>query len=111
MLGSDGSVIKSGRDGVGERDLPCLILQHVGVGALQNARGSTVEARCVAAQLGTPAARLDTDQADTRLIDKVVKRAHRVGPSPYACKHSIRQTGFLFQDLLFDLLSDHAMKI
>ncbi len=111
MLRPDGGVVQAGGDRVGQRDLASIVLQEVRVGALQHAGASAVEAGGVAAQRRATAARLDADQPDTRLIDKVIERANRIGPATHAGQHCRRQPGFLLQDLLLDLLPDHAMKV
>ena len=47
---------------MGLRDLAVLILQHVGIGALQNAGSAAAEAGRVLAQRGSAAAGFDADE-------------------------------------------------
>ncbi len=49
MLRSYRSIVQAGGDGVGQGDLPGIILQHVGIGTLQHAGAATTEARGVVA--------------------------------------------------------------
>jgi len=64
MLGADGGVIEARRDGVGGGDLAVLILQNVGLDAMQHAEVAfrrAGEARGVAMAVEALAAGLDTD--------------------------------------------------
>src|ERR1700722_136102 len=63
MLGADGGVIEPGGDGVCERDLAVLILQHVGEGSLQYARCAALETGCVFAERRSTASCFHADQA------------------------------------------------
>ncbi len=66
VLGADRRIVEAGRDRVGLRDLPLVVLEHQGAGAVQHAEPAAVEARGVLAQARAAAARLDADQAHAR---------------------------------------------
>ena len=62
VLGPDGRIVETRRDGMRERDLAVFILQHIGVGALQHSRRAALEPRRVLAQRRAAAAGLDADE-------------------------------------------------
>src|SRR5580693_8239245 len=75
MLGANGGVVEACRDGMRSRDLSILILQNVGIGALQDSRLAAAKTRCMLAQFGAAAASLDADQPNLLLWNEFVKRA------------------------------------
>ena len=84
MLGADGGVVESGGDGVRQRDLSVLVLQHVGVGSLQHPGAAAFEARRVLAERVAAAAGLDADQLHLRVLDELVERADGVRSAAHA---------------------------
>ena len=62
VLGTDHGVVEPGGDGMGQRDLPVLILQEVAVSALENAGGASAIARRVLAERIAAAAGFDADE-------------------------------------------------
>ena len=95
VFGADGGVVESGGDGVGEGDLAVVILQDVGVGALQNAWCATTEARGVIAEVRTAATGFDADEANVFVRDKFEKCTDRVGAATDAGDDHDWAGGFL----------------
>ena len=68
VFGSDGGVIETGGNGVGEGDLAVVILQQVAAGALENAGGSAGEAGGVVAEFVAASAGFDADELDAVVV-------------------------------------------
>jgi hypothetical protein len=100
VLRADGGVVETGRDGVRQRDLAVFILQHVGIGALQHAGRSALEARRVIAERLAAAAGFDADQANFLSSGELVERADGIRSAADAGDDRGRQTAFFLQNLL-----------
>ena len=74
VLGADGGVVEAGGDGVRQRDLAVVVLQHVAVGAVQHAGQPAGEARGVLAECSAAAAGFDADQFDVASSMKARRR-------------------------------------
>src|SRR4051794_26435082 len=111
MLGADGCVVESGRDGVGGRDLAVVILKHIGISALQDARSTTAETCGMLAERGTAASGFDPDEPHLAILEELVECADSVGTAADAGDDGRRQSAFLLQYLFFDFNTDAAMKV
>ena len=84
VFGADGGVIEAGGNGMGGGDLAVIVLQHIGVSALEDAgsrAGETLvggQARGVFAKTLAAAAGLDTNHFHVRVIEKFVEQADGV---------------------------------
>ena len=67
MLGPDRRIIEPGRDRPAVADLPVLVLQHIGLGAVQYAGPAAKQGRAMLAAVEAPARRLDADQPNLRI--------------------------------------------
>ena len=84
VLGSDGRVVESGGDGVGEGDLSGGVLQQIRVGSLQDAGAASafgVEAGGVLAEGVAAASGFDADERDAGVVEEGVEDADGVGAS------------------------------
>ncbi len=99
VLGSDGGVVKSGGNGVGEGDLAVVILQDIGIGSLEDARCSAAEACSVLSETRAAATGFDADEADVFIRNELVKGADGVGAAADTGDDGSGQAVFLLEDL------------
>ena len=91
VLGADHGVIQAGGNGVGERDLAVAVLQHVAVGALQDAGRSAAKTRRVFAHGVAAAAGFDADQLHRAIGQEGVEDADGVRAAAHAGEDGVRQ--------------------
>src|ERR1700681_4808478 len=94
-----------------ERDLAELILQHVGISSLKNARRSATETGCVVAQCFATSTGLDSYELDCLIFNEVVEDADRVRSSTNADDDRGREFALCLLNLCAGFSSDHAMEI
>ena len=92
MLWSDAGVIEPSGDGVGLDDLSVVVLDELGVAAVQHT-GPTVHHGCaVVAQAGTASAGFHTDQRDVGVGDEGVEETNGVGAATDTGHREVRQS-------------------
>ena len=111
MLGPDTRVVQTRRDRVGFDGLTVLVLQQIGVRALESAGRSSGECGCVPAGFDPVASRLVTDQAYTRVVDERVEDTDRVGSATHTGDDRLGQPARLIQHLCAGLESDHPLEV
>ena len=80
-------IVQAGGDGVGQRNLPGIVLQYVGIGTLQHAGAATTEACGVVAQPEASSTGFDANEPDMGLVYEIVECANRIGTAAYAGQH------------------------
>ncbi len=103
-------VVEARRDRVGVLDLAVLVLQEVGLVAVEHARapaGDGGGVQLVEAMAG----RLDADQAHALVVEERVEHADGVGAAADAGDHRIGKTAFHLQHLLAGLRADHRLEV
>src|SRR5215475_824313 len=93
------------------RNLPRLVLEHIGIGALQDAGRSTSKTRCMLSQVGTASASFHANQSHLLVRKKLVEDPHCIRASTNAGNYGIWESPSLFKDLLASFATDAAMKI
>src|SRR6185369_1906437 len=96
------SHLASRPDCVSRSDLSVVVLQHVTHRSLQHAWPSTtssIETRCVLAQLITQTTCFHTDHFDRRVREKRMKEPDGIRTATDTGNQSIRQSTFMFEDL------------
>src|SRR5665213_4611451 len=111
MLGTDGSIIEAGGDGMGKGDLAVRILQHVREGSLQHARKPALKAGRVLAKRSAATAGVHADKADLAVGNEFVECADGVRSATYTGDDNRWQLAFLLQNLLLHLNADAAMEV
>src|ERR1700738_1243784 len=111
VLGADARIVQSCGNGMAFDGLPVLTLQQVGERSLEGAGRATCERRGVPAGFDTITRRLETHQANARIIDESVEDPDRICPSAHAGSHGVRQSTCLRHDLRARLQTDHALKV
>ncbi len=117
VFGADGGVIETGGNGMSGGDLAVLVLQHVGVSALEDAGARTGEtlvggqACGVFAKTLAAAARLDAHHFYVRVLEKFVEEADRVGAATDAGVKMGGQALFGGENLRASFAADDGLKI
>src|SRR5580658_6562711 len=94
-----------------QRNLPVLILQHIGEGALQHTGRSAAKTDGMFAEFSPAPAGFNADQAHVSVCDELVEGADGIRAAAYAGNNGSWQAAFLFEDLLFHLDADAAMEV
>ena len=105
------SVVQACRDGVGLGNLSVLVLQHVGVGSLEDPRLPAAEARRVITQVRTATARLDSHHGHRFIFQEGMEEPDGIAAPSDTGHQGVRQSAFPFQNLLAGLPSDHRLKV
>src|SRR5205085_8060897 len=87
MLRTYGRIVEPGGDRVRRSYLARFILQDVRISALQDARQSTAKSCCMFAQSFAATARFNADEANSLVLQELVKNANGVRPSSNAGAH------------------------
>src|SRR3954468_21889096 len=113
MLGTDGGVIQSGRDGMSKRDLSGVVLQNVGESPLQHAGSAALErkARGMLAEFFSASTGFHADELYLLLWNEFIEHADSVRPAANAGDHSRWKLAFGFQDLFFRFARDHSVEV
>ena len=110
VLGADARVVEAGGDRMRLEDLPLLVRQHGGEGAVQDPGAPGHQGRSVAS-VEPLAAGLDTDQLDPLVVDEGDEGADRVRSAPDAGDHARRQRSLGGQRLLSRLVADPPLQV
>src|ERR1019366_5058137 len=108
-LRADRRIVQPGGDRVRGCYLAGLVLQHVGIRSLQNARRAAAETGRVLAERFAPAAGFDSDEFDFLVFEEVVENADRVRSSADTGDDGVGKFAFGFADLDAGFASDDAM--
>ena len=111
VLRPDSRIVEAGRDRMGVRDLPVLVLEEVGAVAMQHARRAAGERGGMLPALQPPPCRLHADDAHIRLIQEGMEQAYGVRAAADAGDHRVRQPPLGFHDLRAHLVSDNALEV
>ena len=90
MLRTYRGIIQTRRDRVRGRYLPGLVLEHVRVGALQDARRSATEARSVLAEPVSVPAGLHADQLNLFVFEEIMENSDGIRTPTNAGDNRIR---------------------
>ncbi|CAM5639734.1 hypothetical protein SAURM35S_06328 [Streptomyces aurantiogriseus] len=111
VLGADARVVQTGRDRVRLGDLPLVVLEDVGPGAVQDAGVARGQGRRVLAGLDAVTRRLAADEAHVRVRDEGVEEADGVGAAADAGDGGVGQPARALQDLAARLDADDAVEV
>ena len=89
MFGSDGRIIESGTDGMGQFDLSVLILQNVSLTPLEHAEFSAFKTSGMLAPGDAASTGFHTHQADGLVFQEIEEETNRIGASPDTGDHFI----------------------
>src|SRR3989339_1183270 len=103
-------IIKARGNRISFFDLAVLITQGFGKRAVENRVTTTVNCRAMMPGFDAFAARFSAPEPNI-IIYKFVKRADGIGPAADAGNNYFWQTTCMVFNLLFDFLSDNALKI
>ena len=109
VLRADAGIVQTGGNGVHRGDLAVFILAEIGLHAVENAQSARVDGGGGLKGVYAAACRFTADEPDALVLNEVVETADGVGAAAHAGDDGIRQTAFLFQHLLLDLLGDDPM--
>ncbi|CRK52028.1 conserved hypothetical protein [Rhodococcus sp. RD6.2] len=104
-------VVEAGRDRMRLDGLTVVVLQQVGVRAVQRARRSARDRRCMTSGLHTVTACLESDQLHGRVVDEGVEDADRVGAAADARGDGVRQPAGQRAHLCAGLEADDALEV
>src|SRR3546814_9936009 len=93
------------------RDLSIIILQKIGLVPVQNTRGTAGKARGMPGSIKPFARRLDTDDFDTFIIEKGMKKTDGIGTTADGRDQHVWQTSLSLQYLLTGFTADHLLKV
>src|SRR5262245_35061246 len=111
VLGTDGGVIETGRDRMGQFDIAILVLQHVATSALEDAAAAAGESRGMLAGLNAIPARLDTNQPNGAIIDERIEDAHGVAATADAGDDGVRKAPERVETLTASFLADDRLEL
>src|SRR5689334_3595983 len=111
MLGTNCRVIQSGRDRMRQLDIPVLVLQHEGAGALEYASAAAGEAGGVTAAGNLLASCFDADEPHIAILDERIEDTHRVAAAADAGDDCGWQTAGELQYLGARFLADDRLKL
>ena len=111
VLGSDGGVVESGGDGMGEFDLAVRVGEQPGLRPLQDAEFSALESRRVALGDDPVAACFNADHADIFIAEERVEQPDRIRSATDAGNEHVWQAPFTLENLLSGFHTDHAVEI
>src|ERR1700744_2084280 len=111
VLWSDGCVIQSCGNRMRQRDLPGVVLQHVGKRPLQYAWRSALKTCRVFSKYRAAATRFHADQADFLVWNELIECANGIRSAAHASDHGVGQAIFFFENLLARFFADDAMEI
>ena len=96
---------------MGLGDLSVLVLQHVGIGPLEDPRLPAAEARRMLTQVRTATARLDSHHGHRFIFQEGMEEPDGIAAPSNTGHQGVRQSTFPFQNLLAGLPSDDRLKI
>ena len=111
MLRPDAGIVEPGRDRVRLHDLPVLVLQEVGAGAVQHPGLAAGDRGGVPAGLDPVSARLEADEAHRGVGYERREDADGIGAAADTSHQIIGQVPGLFQNLRPRFAPDHRLKI
>src|ERR1017187_9130036 len=94
-----------------QRDLAVLVLQHIGISALQDPRRTAAKTHCMLAQFSAASAGFDANEADLAVLKEFVKCADGVRAASDAGDDGGGQTTLFGQDLLLHFDTNDALEI
>ena len=110
VLRADAGIVEAGADRMGFGDLAVLVLQQIGLVAVENAGAAASEARgmfLVEAMAG----RLDAEHPDVRIVEKRMEQADGVGAAADCRDQQVGQAADAVQHLGAGFLADHALEV
>ena len=111
MLRPDSRIVQTRRYGVGINDLTVIILQKIGLVAMQNARLATLEAGRMLAGLDPVPGGFDTDQAHAFVLNEGVEQSHRIGAAANTGNSRIGETPLALKKLFPGLPANDGLEI
>ena len=111
VLRTHRGIVQAGGDGVGLLDLAVLVLEDVGVGAVEDARGASRQRGAVLAGVEAQTARLDAHHAHARVVHELVEHADGVAAGAHAGDERVGQPALLGQDLPARLPADDRLEV
>src|ERR1700740_3588055 len=111
MLRPNRRIVEPGRNRMRRRNLTATVLQHVRIGALQNAGTASTKTRRMISQLLAAAAGLHADQSHSLVLNEVVKNANRVRSAADTRDDGRRQLTLGLENLRPRFSANHTMKI
>lgn len=109
-LGADTRVVQTGGDGVRFGDLAMLVLENVGLDAVQNTLAAAGESGTVARSIDAIATSLNTEELDARIVGKGVEHADSVAATADAGDNGIGQLAPLLEHLRLGLVTDDRLE-
>src|SRR5215469_12095295 len=93
------------------RDLPALVLQHVGVRSLQHTGSAATKSRRMLSEFFSAPAGLYADELYLLVFQEVVKDADGVRPAAHACDDRTWQFIFRIKDLGSSFAADDPVEV
>ena len=111
MLGADRGIIEPGRDRPAVGDLPVFVLQHIGLGAVEDAGPAAQQGRAMLGAVEPLARRLDADQRAPSSSMKSENRPIAFDPPPTQAITASGRRPELLEHLRPRLLADHPLEL
>ena len=108
---ADAGIVQTGGDGMSVDDLPVIILQEIGLVAVEDARLAAFQRGGVLTGFDAVAGRLDADQAHFLILDEGMEEAHRIGPTTDTGDAGIGQAAQAFLHLGAGFAADDGLEI
>src|ERR1700722_20667125 len=111
MLGADARIVEARRNRMRLANLPQLVLQQVGLVAVQNADAACSDRGRMMGSADAETRGLDANQLDVGVFDKRIEKSDRVRAAVDACNQYVGQAPFLLENLAARLTPDDRLEV